>query len=637
MSKNIKVQLYKTIQMSKLETLINSYNSLKSILSPNLPETNISFISYLIDLIISQLKFFLDLLGLNEEKKIYEKLNFNNQNLSKQIAALYEFPRYQLNSKLSLNSTSERDRNENIKSYNNKESYSLEDKKENINIQNTDNLEFNYNNNTESKMMENDELLEPKNKDEIQNIFYFNNKNLKISEGNEKLIMESELEKDKNEIVKNLNFNNNKNDKEKIKNIQVKTQNKFIKKLKPKNKTTLKDNKIINNKNLLSPKSQSKKYLNPFKLNKNEYPSFNIETKLKNHFFKKGFQDFKEKIKEKSEKKNKIKTNENKKGLLQSFKININKNSEKQNKEDNDKISEKRIDNQVEANNNDKYERKKNKSKTVIFRSIQLPYLIGIETSENDIYPKDNYISITFSNRILDSFKTPDNRNHKNKLVKLKNIDQRNLKTEFNEEKKLNLNYDEDYFSLDQFLISKTGKKGEKTFLTKKGKVLINQKQKDILEDYINNYLFEEEDAKSSPVKNKRGSFHSKGVKEKLKGIKDKKNKNYVIKGTSMHYNLNDVTELLQILPESFKVPLDDFYFRKKKASMFDRGIFKICHKVIDNYKILEGKEDIFQFKKSKSKPKYNIQHQKRELSNKNIKTYQNRNERLNYKNMYSN
>ena len=69
MSKNIKVQLYKTIQMSKLETLINSYNSLKSILSPNLPENNISFISYLIDLIISQLKFFLDLLGLNEEKK----------------------------------------------------------------------------------------------------------------------------------------------------------------------------------------------------------------------------------------------------------------------------------------------------------------------------------------------------------------------------------------------------------------------------------------------------------------------------------------------------------------------------------------------------------------------------------------
>ena len=140
MSKNIKVQLYKTIQMSKLETLINTYNSLKSILSPNLPENNISFISYLIDLIISQLKFFLDLLGLNEEKKIYEKLNFNNQNLSKQIAALYEFPRYQFNSKLSLNSTSERDRNENIKSYNNKESYSLEEKKKKINIQNTDNL-----------------------------------------------------------------------------------------------------------------------------------------------------------------------------------------------------------------------------------------------------------------------------------------------------------------------------------------------------------------------------------------------------------------------------------------------------------------------------------------------------------------
>ena len=93
-----------------------------------------------------------------------------------------------------------------------------------------------------------------------------------------------------------------------------------------------------------------------------------------------------------------------------------------------------------------------------------------------------------------------------------------------------------------------------------------------------------------------------------------KKNKKYYIKGTSMHYNLKDVTEVLQMLPKSFKVPIDDFYLRKKRASMFDRGIFKICHKVIDNYKILEGKEDIFQFKKSKSKSKYNIHHKHNKL-----------------------
>ena len=637
MSKNIKVLLSKSFHMSKLETLINSYNSLKSILSPNLPENNISFISYLIDLIISQLKFFLDVLNIKEDKKIYEMLNFNNQNLSKQIAVLYEFPRYQLNSKLSLNSTSERDRNENAKSYNNKESYSLEEKKENINIQNTDNLEFNFNNNTESKMIENDELFESKNNDENKNIFYFNNKKSQISEVNEKLIKENEVEKDKNEIVKNLNFNNKKNDKEKVKNMQVNTQNKFIKKMKPKKKTSLKDNKVLNNKIVLSPKSQSRKYLNPFKLNKNEYTSFNFETKLKNNFFKKGFQDFREKIKEKSEKKiNKIKENGDKKGSLKILKNNINEYFDKQNKEASDKILDKRDDNPVDITKDEKYERKRKKSKTVIFRNVQLPYLIGIETSENNLSPEDNYISITFSNKILDSFKTPDNRSHKNKFVKLENIDQKILNTEFNKEKKINLNYDEDYFSLDQFLISNPGQKGEKTFLTKKGKVQINQKQKDILEDYINNYLFEEEDTKNSPIKNKRQSFHSKGVKEKLKNIKDKKNKNYVIKGTSMSYNLNDVIELLQILPPSFKVPIDDFYFRKKKASMFDRGIFKICHKVIDNYKILEGKEDIFQFKKSKSKPKYNIYQKKKELNNKNIQKYPNRNERLYNKNTYS-
>jgi len=54
----------------------------------------------LIDLIISQLKIFVKLLSLNEEKKIYEILISNNQNLSQQIAILYEIPKYQLNTKL---------------------------------------------------------------------------------------------------------------------------------------------------------------------------------------------------------------------------------------------------------------------------------------------------------------------------------------------------------------------------------------------------------------------------------------------------------------------------------------------------------------------------------------------------------
>ena len=40
MSKSIRVQLSKTLHTSKLEILLNSYTSLKSILSPNLSENN---------------------------------------------------------------------------------------------------------------------------------------------------------------------------------------------------------------------------------------------------------------------------------------------------------------------------------------------------------------------------------------------------------------------------------------------------------------------------------------------------------------------------------------------------------------------------------------------------------------------
>ena len=38
-------------------------------------------------------------------------------------------------------------------------------------------------------------------------------------------------------------------------------------------------------------------------------------------------------------------------------------------------------------------------------------------------------------------------------------------------------------------------------FLTKEGKVFINRKEKDILEDYINNHLFENENDKNKTEK----------------------------------------------------------------------------------------------------------------------------------------
>ena len=634
MSNNIKVQISKAFHESKLESLIKSYNSLMSILSPNLSENNNTFMSHIIELIISQLKFFVKLLSLKEDKKTFEMLNSNNQNLSKQIAVLYEFHKYQLNTKLSLNTTSEKDRNENNLIFNNKESNSLEDKKENINKKIFDNFELNFDNNTESKMIENDEFYEKKN----------NAKNQNMKGKNEKLIKKN-INKEKNELLSNLNFRNDKNNKtsnvygEKVKNIRVKTQNRFKKDITTKNKRSEKETKITINKKILFSKNSSKKHLNTIKSNKYELPSFNIETKTNKNYSKTGYKEFKDKTKEKYSKiNNKMNTNENKKESIKIIKNNnncINDNlNEQNNEEEKFEIIEENDDNKTVNLSPKKFERKGRKSKTVIFKSIQIPYLIGIETSENGISPKDNYISITFSNKVLDSVKTPDNRNQKHKLFNLKTFDQKNLyNTEIKKENKLNLN-SQDYFSLDEFLIKNENENGEILFLTKNGKVLINQKQKDILEDYVNNYLFDEDDDNNSN-EIERMPLTNIGIKEKINSLKKQSNKDYVIKGTSMRYNLKDVTELLQILPHSFKVPLNDFYLRKKKASMFNRDIFKICHKVIDNYKILEGKEDIFQNKRSKSKPKYNIN--KKNMFEKNISKYQNRNYKIYNNNMYSN
>ena len=80
------------------------------------------------------------------------------------------------------------------------------------------------------------------------------------------------------------------------------------------------------------------------------------------------------------------------------------------------------------------------------------------------------------------------------------------------------------------------------------------------------------------------------------------KNKNYVIKGTSIHYNSKDIMEVLDLLPNTLNSPIDEYYLKKKRASLFDMGIFKICHNVIDNYKKLEGKGDTYNYKKPNQK-----------------------------------
>lgn len=599
MSKNIKGQFTKKLYISKIETLQNSYNSLKSILSPNLSLNNNSFMSYLIELLISQIKFFVNILHLSNDKKLYENLNSNNQNLSKQIAILYEISKSRPCPKLTLTSSAEKDNNENNQLLNNKESCSLEEKKDTINLKNSDNVKYNFNINTESKAIDNYDILDTKNKEEYEN-------NLNNKEDKDKLMQINDIEKEKNEIIRNINFNTNqkehKNYKAKEKFTKLKSPNIIYKKSIQKGKHKDNENKLKCRKKFFFSSKKPKNFLSTFRIKEIEGPSLNIEPKINTNlnFSKKGLNHLKDRIREKSyDKKNKekIKVNkEDKTELANKIKNNYQKedNIYDQNNEETDKVEEKI---EPKINKEIKFKRKGRKAKTVLFKTIQLPYLIGIETSENDIYPDDNYISITFSNDVLNRIKTPNNSKLNHRNINIKTFDGKKLfNSDFKKEKNLYINTN-DYFSLDEFLIPSTGKNGEKLFITKKGKVLLNKKQKDILEDYVNNYLYDEDNEKISVTE----------IDNDNKKLKDKKNKKYYIKGTSMHYNINDVTEVLQILPQSFKVPIDDFYLRKKKASMFDRGIFKICHKVINNYKILEGKEDIFQFKKSKSRPKYNI------------------------------
>ena len=100
--------------------------------------------------------------------------------------------------------------------------------------------------------------------------------------------------------------------------------------------------------------------------------------------------------------------------------------------------------------------------------------------------------------------------NIKNKLKKIKYKNNNNnyrTKTDSSSQIKIkndNINLNDEHFSLDDFLIPYSNKKGEELFLTKSGNVFISKEQKEFLEDYINNNYFEEEDNKSKTERKRR-------------------------------------------------------------------------------------------------------------------------------------
>ena len=74
----------------KYETLLNSFNTLKLILNPNLNDIRKKFLNKMLDIITSQVKIYINLLLSNHTKNVYDILNINNQNLSRIITSFYD-------------------------------------------------------------------------------------------------------------------------------------------------------------------------------------------------------------------------------------------------------------------------------------------------------------------------------------------------------------------------------------------------------------------------------------------------------------------------------------------------------------------------------------------------------------------
>ena len=620
MSKNVNEPIPKNNPKEILNNLLSSYNTLKLILSPNLSENNIHFMNSVIDVIISQIKVFLELLNLTELQKIFDLLNINNQNLSKHIAALYEVPK--ISSKYLKDSLLlEKDKNDNntqIYFSNKKDNDSLEEQKQMINIIDSTNFDFIENHNKDRK--ENFKNIIKINRNEKINKNINKDKNKDKEKEKERLLKKEKEEKEKLKEKEILIQSLKEQEKEKGREIREKAR-KLIKK-----QNYFKENSKIQLK-------KNSKFTKPKPKNRAKVIKFENISNLKE------FEPKEQKLKIKKEAKP-----ENKyKSVINSINRTPARNRFKFFLFDDDDFDE------TNLKEENFIKRKEKKSKTLFDNSFKIPYEINIEEIENDDNNKtqnhinnNNYISFNFTNRLLDRVKKKpkslknkfiiksDNEReisekNKNKILKFNNRHNNNnyiLKTESNKKYKkrnhynLNLNniqntnLNKDFFSLDEFLVPyNNSKKGEELFMTKIGNVLMNKKQKDILEDYVNNYLFENEenkiDNKSTPKSNHKVNNIIPITKEmKQKINKETKNRKFITKKSMLNYDLNDIYDLIQSLPTSIQIPLDDLYLRQKKASLFDRSIFKICHRVIDNYKELENKEDIFNLKKrSKSRP----------------------------------
>ena len=460
----------------KLNSLVDSYKTLKMILIPNLSEDKNFFMKSFLDIILFQIQLFIRIVTIKEQKKAFDLLNYNNQVLSQKITAFYDH----FNSSKSDNKETDPMKiSENYKKF---LEFDLNDKiiiNDNFNKINVKSPEI-----KKHKSMGYIKIKETAKKKE-------NNNNYNISKHND------DYNTDDNNLWQCTTTRNNKKDN-------------FI--------SSDKNNKKIKNINIRNYlKTKENLQNNQASMSDNDFMNFTTI----------GYRE------------SKILEDDNEKTLTQ---------------------------------------------------------------TNNNAPNKDYFISICATNRLIDrlnkksiSKKTSPNNKSNNNIKTNNNISDRLLSNTISRNNKSknninNFNGFGSYFSIDEFLIpcnSKNTKKNnnEKLYLTKEGNILLNDHQKDLIEKYVNKCVLNESinllsnnisNNKIKPIKN---SFVNENITEDDK----------------------EVLELLNTLPTSFKKPID-YFITKKRTLFLNSGIFKACHKAIDNYKELEGKEKIFSKKISRNK-----------------------------------
>ena len=566
MSNTQRYQNTKKNKTPKLDILLNSYQSLKLILSPNLPKKKATFMNLLLELITSQLKLYIELLNTKEIRKIYEFLDSNHQKLSESITSLY-----------SLSSNTEK--------------YKEKEKEKEISRLTPKKKEPEK----ESPLSKSDSkasieiFLNKSNQKEISE--HNNTVTSKISEENKKATTNQEKINKKEKIIEW--------GKVKEKEIKIR-QRKLFERAKSINKSS--SNKKLITKIYPNPKYKFRSKEKIIKQNKpkQEYKPKKIEPKRQNLIKQENSLNKTENLPQKKLKVKKLDQNSNTivkpkspehynyistcppiYNVIGNNKIFTNLNNSNDN---NNKLEDKYVSIKLTSRLMERLNNKKNQNNNTLNKRVQNSDIIEEEDS-NDIV---NYTK------------------------KDKNIKEKNTRKN---------NDNNDIITLDDFLVPyNKNNNGEKLYLTKTGQGIITEKQKDLLENYLNNCLFDEEvesdiqfsyfpNVKKNNNKNKQNlnltSSYSSGdisnLKEGslLKSVTSKKSKN----------EDEELKNVINLLPNNLEGSLD-WYLRKKKASMFDRSIFKICHDVIDNYKKLEAKEE-----RSKSKSRFNIRSDRKKMT----------------------